>query len=83
MDTGSNETWDKNVDNGFQLLELFDFAILCHKLDLALNFVPISVVHPLEKVDHYSNGLPDLVHDHAFCVFLDFDRPKVDVQEGH
>ena len=61
LDAGSDQTGNEDADNGPELLKLLDLAVLRDKLDLALDLVPVSVVDPLEEIDHYCNRLPHLV----------------------
>ena len=41
-----DDRWNEDVDDGLELLEFLGTAVLCHKVDLAPEFVLIAVVDP-------------------------------------
>ena len=54
----SSNGWDHNVDDRFELLELFGTAVLRHKIDLAPQLILVAVVDPEKGIDHYYASHP-------------------------
>ena len=68
LDPRPNQTWNQDVDNRFQLLQLLNVPKLGHKAHFLLNLVPIRVIRPKEDIQGHCQRLPYQLNRAIFVI---------------